>query len=302
MLIADTVTAAAELAAVSRALVSAPRIRALAQTALSMFDDGQQRALAVNAGAGTSLWANLQRPRHLEPMGKGRARADTRSPPRIVQSETPDMYQPIPQLPIPPETAGGEVPHSLVLHWRGDADFTQHSKHALNLSNYTLETAVALRDIAGSASLLRILVLGERADSRCIPAPSSTTPRTQPHQHLPTHTASASSFRLLASPPSSTPTPPRTGDVNARQLRALRSRLSAALAAVGSMANLDLHSKETLLALANLSDWCAPYHDLSHPIMVACLRSIISPFLSCSGGPTLVTPTMYTAWLTWRLV
>jgi len=104
MLIADTAAAADELAVVSRTLVTAPKIRTLAQTALSMFNTG------------------------LEPVG------------------------------TPP---AGKAPLSLALHWRGDPDFAQHPVHKLDLKKYTLETARVLRNLAGGALLLRILVLGD---------------------------------------------------------------------------------------------------------------------------------------------
>ena len=104
MLIADTAAAVDEFAAVSRALVTAPTIRALAQTALSEFNTG------------------------LEPVG------------------TP--------------------PVSLALHWRSDPEFAKHPVHKLDLGKYTLETARVLRNLAGGALLLRIIVLGEPPTQR----------------------------------------------------------------------------------------------------------------------------------------
>ena len=199
MLIADTAAAADELAVVSRTLVTAPKIRTLAQTALSMFNTG------------------------LEPVG------------------------------TPP---AGKAPLSLALHWRGDPDFAQHPVHKLDLKKYTLETARVLRNLAGGALLLRILVLGE-PPHRASPEFPLPCPLLAPlHLHLSPH-----------------PSPPirkRTGDLDAGQLVALHARLSAAMAIIRdgerelhprvvppTSPTLELHSKEALLTAAKVPDWRA---------------------------------------------
>ena len=228
MLIADTAAAADELAAVSRALVTAPTIRALAQTALSMFNTG------------------------LEPVG------------------TP--------------------PVSLALHWRSDPEFAKHPVHKLDLGKYTLETARVLRNLAGGALLLRIIVLGEPPTQRALrsrPNFLSPTLSMRPYNSTslcsrPTFVSPTLSLRLYNSiplSPSLTPTRKRIGDIDAGQLAALSAHLSAAMAilrdrerelhprvAPQTSPTLELHSKEALLSAAKITDWRASYHDLVLPL------------------------------------
>jgi len=157
LLIADTAAAADDFAAVSRALVTAPTIRALAQTALSEFNTG------------------------LEPVG------------------TP--------------------PVSLALHWRSDPEFAKHPVHKLDLGKYTLETARVLRNLAGGARLLRIIVLGD-LDAGQLKALSA---------HL------SAAMAILRD-----------------RERELHPRV-----APQTSPTLELHSKEALLSAAKITDWRA---------------------------------------------